>query len=141
MRINLLLPAIIVAVALPGSLAYLYFKTTGDPTLRPLGITREELAATFSDEHVLDITVQVDWGVDTKFTTPRAEVQRVLSRALQAVNVDHHFRFKDVPGDAVLITYVVGYNRFGPYRPGQAADGIRAAVAALSMERSPELRP
>jgi len=134
MRLNLLLPAIIVAVALPGSVAYMYYRSTGDPTLRPLGITREELAATISDEHVLDITVQIDWGRETDFVTPKEEVERVLSRALRAVDVDHHFRFSDVAGTEVTITYVVGYNQFGPYRPSQAADGIRAAISALRME-------
>ena len=113
-RLNLILPALIIAVALPATAAYTYYRTTRDPTLRPLGITREEMAATFGEKHVLDITVEIDWGADTNFADSRETLQSILSRSLTAANADHHFQIKDVPGEDVLITYVVGYNHFGP---------------------------
>lgn len=140
-RLNLILPALIIAVALPATSAYTYFLTTRDPTLRPLGITREELAATFGEGHVLDITVEVDWGQDAVFAESREALQRMLSRSLTAANAEHHFLLRDVPGDRVLITYVVGYNRFGPYHLTEAAAGINAAVAALKIELQTGQRP
>lgn len=132
-HLNLVLPALILAVALPATSAYTYYRATRDPTLRPLGVTKEEIAANAGEEHALDITVQVDWGRDTEFGVPPDELERALSRSLQAFDADHHFRFKDVPGDDVLVTYIVGYNRFGPYHPTQAAAGIRSALTALQM--------
>ena len=133
MRINLLLPAIIAAVALPGTAAYLYYRATKNPTLRPLGVTKEELAATMGEEHVLDIVVQINWGRDRASRTPRPDLELAISRTLSAFAVDHRFRHKEVSGDVVQITYVVAHNRFGPYSPARAAEGIRAAVAAIQI--------
>ena len=133
MRINLLLPAIIIAVALPGTAAYLYYRATKDPTLRPLGVTKEELAATMGDEHVLDIVVQIDWGRDRRSHSPKSDLEGAISRTLSAFAVDHRFRHKDVSGDKVQITYVVAHNRFGPYTPARAAEGVRAAFAAMQI--------
>ncbi len=138
MRMNLLLPAIIFAVALPATAAYLYYRATKDPTLRPLGVTKEELAATLGDEHVLDIVVEIDWGQNRMLATPKSEVEQAISQTLSAFALDHRFRHRDVPGEAVQITYVVAHNRFGPYTPVRAAEGIRAAVAAMQIMTSKE---
>lgn len=138
MRFNLLLPAIIIAVALPGSAAYLYYRATKDPTLRPLGVTKEELAATMGEEHVLDIVVQIDWGRARQTTAPESDLESAISRALSAFGVDYRFRHRDVAGEAVQVTYIVAHNRFGPYTPARAAEGIRAAVSTLQMMTPPE---
>ncbi len=132
-RINLLLPAMIVAVALPGSSAYLYYRATKDPTLRPLAVTKEELAKTRGESHVVDIVVQIDWGRDVQASISRPDLERAIARTFDAFAVDHRFRHTDVAGDSVQITYVVGPNRYGPYTPPSAAQGIRAAVAAMKM--------
>ncbi len=137
MRINLLLLAIIIVVAMPGTGAYLYYRATKDPTLRPLGVTKEELAATLGDEHVLDIVVQIDWGRDRQSRSPKSDLERAISRTLSAFAVDHRFRHKDVAGDSVQITYVVAHNQFGPYTPARAAEGIRAAVSAMQIMQPP----
>ena len=132
-RISLFLPIMIAAIALPGTAAYLYFRYTQDPTLRPLGLTQEALAKTRNATEAFGITVRIDWGRESKFQNTPEHLELLIGRTLTSLDVEHHFRHEIVNGRHVRITYVVGQNRFGPFAPDHAADGIRASIAALRM--------
>lgn len=127
-QINLSLPALIAAVALPATSAYLYYHTTQDPTLRPLGVTKEELAVTDSAGNSSSINVQLNWGTEATLNLSPGEVQEILSRTLGAFNAEFWFTVNMVPGDRVRVSYHVGANKFGPYPISDTTDGLRIAV-------------
>lgn len=127
-HINLSLPALIVAVALPATSAYLYYHATQDPTLRPLGVTQEELAVTDNAGNTAAINVRLDWGADTTLKLSPEQVQETLTRTLDAFNAEFWFTINPVPGNRVLVSYHVGANEFGPYPIADTTHGLRVAV-------------
>ncbi|MBV1904135.1 MAG: hypothetical protein KUG58_10940 [Marinosulfonomonas sp.] len=140
-QINLSLPALIATVALPAVAAYLYFYATQDPTLRPLGITKEELAVTDSAGNSSSINVQLNWGVDTTLKLSPNEVQEMLSRTLSAFNADFWFTINTVPGNSVKVSYQVGANLFGPYPIANTTEGIRIAIETQNIVQSSSKPP
>lgn len=127
-HINLSLPALIVAVTLPAASAYLYYHATQDPTLRPLGVTQEELAVTDNAGNTAAINVRLDWGEDTTLKLSHKQVQETLTRTLAAFNAEFWFTINTVPGNRVRVSYHVGANKFGPYPITDTTDGLRVAV-------------
>lgn len=134
-RPDVFLIVLIVCISLPGAIAYIAYIVTGDPTLIPLGVTQQELAKTKGTIVAHDIAVQIDWGADADYASTPQEIEFLLNRSLNGFGVDHHFRHATVPGGTVAVTYFVSGNQFGPYTPGNAVRGIRAAVAALKIGR------
>lgn len=127
--------AIFVVAALPAALAFLYYHFTQNPLMQPLGITREKLAAVEGQTEFVSIVVQVDWGQDRDGGVTQAEFRETLTRAFATRTDEVVFRFSDVPGKAIGVTYVVGPNRFGPYPLNRAVDGIVPATVALAMTK------
>ncbi|MBV1868593.1 MAG: hypothetical protein KUG69_11920 [Marinosulfonomonas sp.] len=135
-QINLSLPALIAAVTFPAAAAFLYFQATQDPTMRPLGITKEELAVTDSAGNSSSINVQLNWGEKTTLKHTPKEVQEILSRTLSAFNADFWFTVNTVPGSSVQVSYKVGANFFGPYPIADTTEGIRIAVETQKILQS-----
>ena len=136
-RINIILPAAILAVALPGVASYLYYRFTGDPTLRPLAVTISNLADAGLIERDHRIFAVVHWGRDGKYAFHPGDVKAALARALSVYPYKFSIRFEDAPGNQVQISYEVGESRIGPYPLRDAARGIPAAIDAMRISPAP----
>ena len=134
-RRYLMLLAIVLIVALPGGGAYLYYYLTDDPLLQPLGLTRERLAEIEGQTEFLSIMVHVDWGQDRAGGITQVEFRDLLRVAFSTRTDEIVFKFNDVPGHDIAVTYVVGPNRFGPYAPGEMVQGIHPSWVAFEMTK------
>jgi hypothetical protein len=137
-RPNFLLLVLVLATALPASAALMLYKFTGDPTLRPFGLTKNSLAEGDNAQAVLEILVQLDWGVDVPATVLRDDVRQRLGNALDIYDIDFRLKFSSVPGPEINVTYVVEHNQFGPYRFHNASQGIPSALAAFRAMKQPQ---
>ncbi len=126
---------VIAVLSLPTSAALLYHHVTKDPFFRPLGITKEQLASVAGQTEFVSIAVHVDWGGERAGGTTRAELRKLISDTLYTRTDDYFFKFRDVPGKRIGVTFVVGPNRYGPYPPARLIDGIGPALAALKMTK------
>jgi len=127
------LMAILTVVTLPAILMTIAFYITENPTLRPLGVTQEKLAVLEGQTNSIAIYVYVDWGRDRTGTATKADLHKMVSDVLVRRTDNYVFRFNDVPGDRIGVTFVVGPNRYGPYPPARILDGIIPALVALNM--------
>jgi len=129
-RINLFLPGLILIVALPGLASMTYFKITGDPNFRPLGVplmARPEYTGEIFEN---GITVQINWGATAKTRNTRAYVKKTLQDAMSIYGIDTRVLLSEVPGDTVAIYFVIGTSLIGPYRLSNVTAGIPAALSA-----------
>ena len=128
---NILLVVLVLATALPASAALMLYKFTGDPTLRPFGLTKNSLAEGDSAQAMLEIFVRLDWGADVPATILRNDVREQISKALDIYDIEFRLNFKTVPGRRINVTYIVEHNEFGPYGFQNASRGIPSALAAF----------
>ncbi len=135
-RYVILIIAICLILTLPAAGVGVLYYYTNDPSLRPLAITREKLADIDGQTEYTLIFVHVDWGQEREGGMTKAEFRAMISDTLFFRTDDYIFKFKDVPGDEVSVTFVVGPNRYGPYPPARAIDGIVNALVALDMTRN-----
>ena len=128
-----MLIGLIICVALPagGALALYYF--TGNPLLRPLGITQEKLADVDASPENASIMVEVKWGRDHKGRLTQSDVRCHVADAFKTNTDDFFFRFLEVEGETIGISFVVGSNRYGPYPPGRIINGMIPSLVALEM--------
>lgn len=133
----MLLLILILGVTLPAASAFLLYKYTGDPTLRPFGLTKNSLAQGDGHQAMLEILVQVDVGSDSSALLTNSDIQQRLTDALDIYEVDFRLKIRRVPGNGINVTYIVKHNKFGPYRIVDASGGIPAALAALRAMQRP----
>jgi hypothetical protein len=127
-----LLFAIIACAALPATSAYVLYEVTDNPTLRPLGITQESLAAVEGGvSEGVSIVVSVDWGADRVGGMTQNELREIISGTLSRRTDSFMVRFQDVPGADVGVTFSVGVNRYGPFPKERMIDGIMPSLIAL----------
>ncbi len=134
-RLNLVVPVLIVAIGLPATLSWAYYKLTGDPTLRPLGVTLNSLRENDVAGYEAALVVTINWGRDTRSANTPRQVEAALRKALQVYQVDFQIRRRRVAGDHVSVFFDAGPNRFGPYSLVDIAAGIPVAVEAVQMAR------
>ncbi len=112
-----------------------------NPYLQPLNLTREGLAKVGEVEEEGfggdRINIIIDWGRARDGGLTRAQVQGAVASALQSQSGYYDFEFRDVPGNGVGITFTVGANRYGPFSPGNVADGMKLALEAQQMSDKP----
>jgi len=124
--------AIIMLVVAPSAITLLWYKVTGDPLFRPLGITRQSLRAYYGSGDWIEIVAEVAWDSGHSGNVTRADMERALRNAFQVKGVDVHVVFtSSTSGTRVL--YRVGPSSIGPYPQARAAEGINAAVEAYRM--------
>ena len=133
--------AVILAVtctvlALPAVGVGVLYYLTNDPSLRPLSITREKLADIDGQTEYTLIFVHVNWGRERVGGMTKADLRKMISDTLFYRTDSYIFKFQEVTGDAISVTFVVGANRYGPYPPSRAVDGIIPALVALDMTRN-----
>ena len=127
-----LLFAIIACAALPATSAYVLYEVTDNPTLRPLGITKERLAAVNGGAaDGVSILVRVDWGRERTDGITRRELRETISSTLSRRTDSYMFQFEDVPGAEIGITFSVGVNSYGPFPKERMIDGIMPSLIAL----------
>lgn len=123
-----LLGMIICALAMPSVLAVAIYLFTDDPTLRPLGITREKL-----DERELgakiEIIAYIRWNATKERVTKDAFGAAVV-QAFEVKDITPRLEITDVADQNSTVTYQVGPSQIGPFSTAAAAGGIKAAVAA-----------
>ena len=123
----------ILVVALPGGGAFLYYHFTKDPLFQPLGITRERLAELEGQTEFVSIGVHVGWGRDRTEGMTKTKLRELVAYAFAPMIDEIYFKFEDVQGEEIGVTFVVGPNRYGPYPPNGIVEGVVPASVALRM--------
>lgn len=132
-----ILIAIILVVVLPTAAALTWYWVTKDPTIRPLGITKQALVErTAQGGSTLTIVIRFDPDEDTKAS---AALGNSIVRALEAKGVIGSVKRLPMQGQDMTVTYLVGASTLGPYSASQASSGINAAMGAYRMVVPPEI--
>ncbi|SPF79156.1 hypothetical protein ALP8811_03093 [Aliiroseovarius pelagivivens] len=132
-----ILIAIIVVVVLPTVAALAWYAVTKDPTIRPLGITKQALVEQTSDDGaMLTIVIRFDPDEDTKTSEL---LGTKIAYAFEAKGVVGSVKRLPVPGNEMTVTYLIGASTIGPYPASHASTGINAAVGAYRMIVPPEI--
>ncbi len=123
---------VIFLLAAPTAVSMIWYKVTGNPLLRPLGITKEALQAYYGTGKWTQIVAEVEWDAQRSGRVTKADMKRALERAFAAKGVEVSVQFH--PGHAgTKVLYRVGSSYFGPYPQSRAAEGISAVVDAYRM--------
>lgn len=129
--------ASIVAVAAPAAIALLAFYITGDPRLRPLSLTEDQMVEV--EPPVADglVRVEVHWASTETTTAPALALARSIKATFEAKGQDAWVLvLRDFSGAESHVLYRVGTNVFGPYPLGSAAKGVRPALKAVGKATS-----
>jgi len=102
-----------------------------NPSWRPFAITRELLEndAEYTPRDM--IAVQVDWGRDRVTEVTHADLRVLVDGILEKRTTDYFIRIREVEGEEIDISFLVGPSSFGPYTPRTLIYGIAPAIAAL----------
>ncbi len=127
------LAAVIFALTLPTMLSLLWHRWSGDPMMRPLGITQEALREQGeTDGTALTIYANVIWDPEDPSYGSSAEFAQALRNGFSAKGVNVIVKLASSDAGS-FVTYTVGPSSMGPYPASRAAEGINAAVAAYRM--------
>ncbi len=123
---------IFMLVVAPTVISLGWYRVTGNPLLRPLGITQSKLRAYFGTGEWYEIIAEVEWDDSRSGKVTRADMERALHNAFYVKGVDVRVVFhKGTRGTRIV--YRVGASSIGPYPQSRAAEGISAAVEAYRM--------
>lgn len=124
--------AIVLLVVAPTVVSLVWYKVTGNPLIRPLGITQEKIRAYEGLGSVLEIVAVVEWDPARSGQVRREDLRRALMRAFKVKGVPVRVVF-DPGSSGTWITYRIGSSTIGPYAQARAAEGIGAAAEAYRM--------
>jgi hypothetical protein len=123
---------IIAALVLPSAVSLSWFHVTQNPSLRPLGLTREALRAYTGGYGDNTMVVARVVGADPSDDASEA-LARALVNAFAAKGVELEVAF--LPGTGPpRVSYAIGTSVIGPYPASRAAQGVSAAVDAYRMK-------
>ena len=129
---------VILLVVAPTAGALTYYYLTKNPTVRPLGITRESIDAfERGGGAVFEIVARVAYDPRHSSGYSQAQLHKTLSNAFRAKGVHVNVRFERTGAAGTWITYVIGPSTVGPYPLSEASDGINKAVEAYRMTVKP----
>ncbi|WP_300516084.1 hypothetical protein [Aliiroseovarius sp.] len=129
---------VIFLVVAPTAGALTYYWWTKNPSVRPLGITRESLDAfERGGGPVFEIIAQISYDPRHSGGRSQAELHRIFSNAFRAKGVHVNVKFARTGGAGTWVTYVVGPSTIGPYPLSEASNGINKAVEAYRMSVKP----
>lgn len=121
--------ALAFGASLPTIVALIHYAITGDPTLRPLGLTQKKLwAFAFGRQSGVEVTVL--WGENAPSNTSRDQFVDTLERAMRARDIAANVELVEIAGRTVSVYFQVGELHYGPYSANNAAAGVSAATAA-----------
>ena len=121
---------IVLLISGPTVLSLVWHKVTGDPLLRPLGVTKQSMQAYYGGRGY-EIVARVDWD-ETRSGVSKDAMRQALVNAFEAKGVEVHVVF-GTSKDGTRITYRVGPSTIGPFPQARAAEGVNAAVEAYRM--------
>lgn len=122
---------LIVIVIAPTAMSLLWYAVSRNPELRPLGVTKQALAAYNGGTDGIEIVAVVDWA-EAGGSMARRRLADNLATSFAAKGVDVRITFREGKS-GVQVTYYVGATTLGPYSAARAAEGVSAAVGALRM--------
>lgn len=123
---------IILVVVAPTVASLTWYQLSKNPSLRPLGITKQALSAYNSVGEGIEIVATVDWVPPRTGNYTQAQLARALTDSFAAKGVEVRIEFR--PGQsASRVTYRIGKTVLGPYSTARASEGISAAVEAYKM--------
>lgn len=125
------LTAVIVALSLPTGLSLLWHHLSGDPMMRPLGITRDALQRTGQYDG-LTIYAYVTWDPEDPDAPDQDAFVSALKNGFSAKGVEVLVKPRNGSSGST-VTYEIGPSTIGPMPIGSAVKGINAAVAAYRM--------
>lgn len=126
------LAIVILAVIAPTAISLGWYQLSKNPSLRPLGITKQALNAYNGGSEAIEIVAYVDWVPPQTGYLTKAKLTRDLAMSFASKGVEARIVFRDGAG-TTRITYVIGQSHLGPYTISHAAEGIVAAVEAYKM--------
>lgn len=132
-RDNIYLSIAAALIVTPASFMLTLFWLTGDPTLRPLGITEEKLADAGRIASGGPIVTTVLMGKGASLPMTRAQFETSINRAFDLYGLESKFKYAAHSGSGIRITYTVGKSRIGVYSLRRAAEGIRPTAEASQM--------
>lgn len=124
------LAVLIIALALPTFLSLLWHRLSGDPMMRPLGITKEAVQDEEGEGLIIYADLQLDPD-DPSIPNPAA-FRKAVKDGFWAKGLQVTIR-PGVSENGSVITYRIGPSTIGPLPAAQAVKGINAAVAAYRM--------
>lgn len=125
------LAMVVLAVSFPTFLSLLWHYLSGDPTIRPLAITREALIDSGDYEGVV-IHANVAWDpTDSSFASDKSFAQ-ALRNGFRAKGLDLSVK-THLSNRGSYVTYNIGPSTVGPFPAQAATRGINAAAAAYRM--------
>lgn len=131
--ISTTLGAVIVALILPSGLSLLWHHWSGDPMLRPLGITQEALQDQEEAEgDALTIYAHINWDPTDPSFSSQDTLAQALTKGFSAKGLRVKVKMSSGSG-GTAVTYEVGPSTMGPFPASNSAKGINAAVAAYRM--------
>lgn len=124
--------AVIVGMATPATLALSISEYTGNPLLRPLGLTAAALnsVAAPSDEEVVQVELHLAPG---KGTDDQAmDLAERIKKAFVAKGADAWVVIlRDPAATQSFVLYRIKHYEFGPYSLPRSAQGVAPALAAF----------
>ncbi len=121
---------IVLLISGPTMFSLGWYKVTGDPLLRPLGVTEQSMRAYYGAQGY-EIVARVDWD-ETRSGVSKDAMRQALVNAFKVKGVEVHVVF-GTSNNGTHITYRVGPSTIGPFPQARAAEGINAAVEAYRM--------
>ncbi len=125
----------VLLVALPALGAMALYRYTKNPYLQPLGITQAKVEVVNQQTETVSIEVLIRHGVDRRASPSKSDVRKLISDALTTRTSAFFFKFEEMIGSEIDVTYIVGANRYGPLTLGEFAEGMKSALAALEYTR------
>ncbi|WP_139231431.1 hypothetical protein [Aliiroseovarius crassostreae] len=123
------LAVLILVLVLPTFMSLLWHRLSGDPMMRPLGLTKEALQ---DEGEGLIIYADLQLDPDDPSIPNPAAFRKAVQDGFLAKGVQVTIR-PGVSDNGSVITYRIGPSTIGPLPAVQAVKGINAAVAAYRM--------
>ncbi|WP_371170255.1 hypothetical protein [Aliiroseovarius sp. 2305UL8-7] len=130
-----LLALIVIVVTLPSAAALSWYHYTKDPTLRPLGISKNDPIREANGE-LVNIVAHIRWD-NLNEAQPLDRFRYALVEAFDIKNIEITVDVVDAPGQGTTVVYDVGASHIGPFPKQRAAKGVNAAIAAYRMNQRP----
>jgi len=128
--------AVTALLAAPSLVTVGLYKITGDPTLRPMSVTEERVAATDYETGGPVVRVRIYWrGAAEGFGTAD-DLASALRRAFDSKGVETRIAVLEMHDRGVtMLDMRAGSMRYGPFPVTEAARHVTPAAAAVSYGR------
>lgn len=130
------LVVIILVVIAPSALSLGWYQLSKNPSLRPLAITKQALAAYDGiDGGGTEVIAYIDWVPPRTGNYSQTHLAKALVDSFAAKGASVRVEIREGLGET-RVTFRVGPTMLGPYATSRASEGINAAVDAFKMERA-----